>query len=196
MNPRDDAWLKAQIARADPWAAMAPGEAERLGRWAMERVSRRRAPRWRQRAAIAAVMVGSSIAFAALVDRLRPAPPSAITPSARARPEVAAPAVEVAAPRVEVRAAAEPTPARAKRLVEPPTIPPAAEKPPAREAPESPLAAEARLVLTALKQLRIEGNPDAALATLDAYDARFPAGTLRADAQAARSEALARKAQR
>lgn len=55
---------------------------------------------------------------------------------------------------------------------------------------ESPLAAEARLVAAALRQLRARRDGRGALAMLDAYAARFPDGALAGEGRAARIEAL------
>lgn len=55
---------------------------------------------------------------------------------------------------------------------------------------ESALAAESRLLGTALHQLRQERDAGAALRTLTQYRDRFPAGLLAEEAQAARADAL------
>jgi len=55
---------------------------------------------------------------------------------------------------------------------------------------ESVLAAEARLLATALRQLRQDHDPRKAIATLDALAAQFPHGLLGAEAQTTRIEAL------
>lgn len=60
----------------------------------------------------------------------------------------------------------------------------------AAEPGESALAAESRLLGTALHQLRQERDAGAALRTLTQYRDRFPAGLLAEEAQAARADAL------
>jgi len=56
--------------------------------------------------------------------------------------------------------------------------------------PSSPLAQESRLLARALDQLRGARDYAGALATLNEYDARFPAGLLRSEATLARLDAL------
>jgi tetratricopeptide (TPR) repeat protein len=56
----------------------------------------------------------------------------------------------------------------------------------------SPIADESALLGRAVAQLRNQGDPAAALAILDDYDARFPRGLLAFDALAARVDALVR----
>jgi hypothetical protein len=113
------------------------------------------------------------------VRRRAPAPaPVVVSPPTPAR-EVAvssgAPVVVSARPvRPRPRVAMAPPPA-------PALVPPSA---------PSALADESALLGRALAQLRREGNPAAALATLDEYEGRFPRGTMSFDAVAARVEAL------
>ena len=58
------------------------------------------------------------------------------------------------------------------------------------EAPVGTLSGEARLLTEALNRLRQQRDAAGALATLDAYDARFPTGTLRGESARARVDAL------
>jgi hypothetical protein len=68
---------------------------------------------------------------------------------------------------------------------------PEARGPVAARAPEpSPLAHESRLLARAHEQLRTRRDYAGALATLDEYDRRFPAGALRSEATLARLDAL------
>jgi hypothetical protein len=77
---------------------------------------------------------------------------------------------------------------------EPPAQPPAFEAP--ADAPGlSPIAEEAVLVGTALRKLRQDNDPGAALVLLDKHDARFAAGALGAEAKQTRIEALLRLGQ-
>jgi hypothetical protein len=58
------------------------------------------------------------------------------------------------------------------------------------EAPAGALSGEARLLTEALNRLRQKRDVAGAIATLDAYDARFPTGTLRGESARARVDAL------
>jgi hypothetical protein len=62
--------------------------------------------------------------------------------------------------------------------------------PPKPPPPPSALGSEAQLLGRALAQLRRDGDPAGALATLDEYEARFPRGAMAFDALAARAETL------
>jgi hypothetical protein len=95
---------------------------------------------------------------------------------------VAPRAASVPAPaRVAPRAASVPAPAKAQPQPQPPAV--AGDR-------ESALGAESKLLAEALRQLRGQRDPRAALATLDSHDARFPHGALAAEVRAARIEAL------
>ena len=83
-----------------------------------------------------------------------------------------------------VRASASPTPVP----LGPEPAPPCAEVPEAQRAK----ATEAGMVAEALSQLRQQGEPRAALVTLDAYARTFPHGVLEAEARRTRLEALIR----
>jgi hypothetical protein len=80
-----------------------------------------------------------------------------------------------------------PAPTPAPSAAPAPTAPAA---PVATTAPPSALGGESLLLGRALAQLRHEGDPAGALATLDEYDARFPRGVMAFDGLAARVETL------
>jgi hypothetical protein len=84
--------------------------------------------------------------------------------------------------------------ARASASPEPAVAPVAPEPPPRAEVPEvpQPKATEADLVAEALSQLRQQGDPRAALATLDVYARAFPHGVLETEAMRTRAEAVIR----
>jgi hypothetical protein len=105
----------------------------------------------------------------------RAAPPVALATAAPVAPAPAAPA--------EAAPATEPRPAHPARRA---TRPTAAIAPPAEE----PVVAESRLLASALRELRQQRDPAAALAALDDYERRFPAGALAPEAAAARVDAL------
>jgi hypothetical protein len=85
-----------------------------------------------------------------------------------------------------VRANAAPAPASAPVTPEP--------APPRAQVPEAPptKATEAGMVAEALSQLRQQGDPRAALVTLDAYGRAFPHGVLETEAVRTRLEAVIR----
>ena len=77
----------------------------------------------------------------------------------------------------------------------PPSAPPRFPAPPATAAvppapPPSSLAGETPLLSEALVRLRQRGDAQGALAALDVYEARFPRGALRREAEGARVDAL------
>jgi tetratricopeptide (TPR) repeat protein len=114
------------------------------------------------------------------VEPAPPANPSVPPPSrpdAPARSDEARPPSAAVPPRSRPRAPARPDEAR------PPSAP---------ERQEGSLAAEAKLLASALRALRQQHNAKQALAILDEYDVQFPAGTLASEARAARAEALLR----
>jgi hypothetical protein len=132
----------------------------------------------------------------AAIDRVRlpgqgegraPAPsgplPSPPAPALSPRP---VPVVEALAPAPAVAESASSPP---PRFIAPASPLPSA--PPAPVAVEA-LAAEARLLGAAVRALRQEDNPAKALALLDDFSARFPRGSLGAEATLARIDSLGR----
>lgn len=118
-----------------------------------------------------------------------PQPPSPPPTRLTVRDDVQ-PAPQVEAP-VAPRAASIHVPAKVMASVTAPAKAEAQPQPPAvAEDRESALGAESKLLATALRQLRRERDPRAALATLDSHDARFPHGALAGEVRAARIEAL------
>lgn len=105
------------------------------------------------------------------------------------------PARAVAAPTAAVDPVRTPSRAQKKHLltkpspIEPP-LSVAAVPPPSPPVEESALAIESRLLGQALLALRQQHDPKLALQRLDDYAGRFPAGSLHAEAQAARVDAL------
>ncbi len=97
-----------------------------------------------------------------------PSPPVVQAPAETAAllPAVAAPPARASAPTQPMLATPAPTPASGS------------------------LAAEAEVLTRALQQLRQEGRPAEALATLESYAERFPGGGLRREAAVARVDAL------
>jgi hypothetical protein len=200
-----DAWLETaaqQVLEGDPWALVSEQQAQRAGMSALAHVRERSSRKGSRALAIAFAVIASSAALAA-VGRVA-FMPRAATPQAPAPvpvrvevpPAVAPPApAPVTEPQPPLPA---PVPAAAPAHVErkPRTAVVKAVPAPAPSSEESALDAEAKLLLKALNQLRVEGDADAALATLDAHDARFPEGALKEEAAAARAEAQARKAGR
>jgi hypothetical protein len=202
-----DAWLETaaqQVRDGDPWALVSEQQAQLLGMSALARVRERSSRKGSRALAIAFAVIASSAALAAVgrvVLMPRAAPPPVLAPAPtriEAPPVVAPPApapVTEAEPQPPVAA---PVPAAAPPHVErkprPAAVKSAPAPPPSSE--DSALAAEAKLLLEALNQLRVEGDPDAALATLDAHDSQFPEGALKEEAAAARAEAHALKAGR
>ena len=155
----------------------------------------RRPARWPVLVTAAVVL----FAGGALAARYKPEPLrrllAVILPAPRPPAPVERPPASPAAPVVEPSSGeAAPQPVRPRpipRVVAAPrheraAIETPAEKPPAPSA----LADESALLGRALGQLRREGNPAAALATLDDYQGRFPHGVMAFDAVAARVEAL------
>jgi hypothetical protein len=114
-----------------------------------------------------------------------PSPPRVEPRRAPARP---APVIEPL-PATETPAP-PPRPRPAPRIASAPRPERVVETPPPEAPPPSALADESALLGRALRQLRREGNPAAALATLDQYESRFPRGVMAFDAIAARVEAL------
>jgi hypothetical protein len=117
-----------------------------------------------------------------------PPPPQVLpSPSIAATPVAPAPARRRAVHHHHRTLALRESPARAPVVAAPA---PGAPAPAAATPAPSRLAAETQLLGEALTQLRQRQDPGAALATLDDYEARFPAGALAFDALAARVDAL------
>lgn len=176
MNEAD---LKRRLERGDAWATLSADQTDRLAAEALAGMSQRKTQRGLK------LMLGLGAAFA-----LSSAALAAVAWSRAGTPPPPAPQ-QTHAPAVS------PTP---------PSPPPVVESPPAAPLPAPPapklrtpapapstLGAESKLLMTALRQLRVEADPDAALATLDDYEGRFPAGALKKEAAAAREEALTLK---
>src|SRR6185436_15905415 len=95
------------------------------------------------------------------------------------------------APVVSPRPAPAPSVSAPIPAPEPSTIVVTQPEPPAAAAPaESSLSREATLLGRALKALRRDRDPAAALRALDEYRASFPGGTLAVEARVARVDAL------
>ncbi|MBL8955631.1 MAG: hypothetical protein JNK82_32955 [Myxococcaceae bacterium] len=171
--------------RGDPWAALAPGRAEAMSAAALRRVLATTRPSRpsRQRWVVAFVVLGASFALAALGDATRarevPAPVPAV-------PAVPAPAPKPRVPSVEPSAPPLVPVSEAPRR---PLGPPVKRAQLGVKRADDALAAESKLLLEALRALRVEKNPKAALAKLDAYALEFPKGTLKDEADALRREA-------
>jgi TolA-binding protein len=86
--------------------------------------------------------------------------------------------------------ATEPMAHAAQDVAPPRLVPPAVPAPALAPLAPSALAVEAPLLAEALTRLRQHQDAPGALAALDAYDARFPRGTLRREADGARVDAL------
>jgi hypothetical protein len=125
-----------------------------------------------------------------------PAAPLASTPTAPATVTRSLPAPRrLAVNHLHAPPLAKPSERPAPVLEPVPLAPPAAPATPAPRAPAArPLAApppdEQVLITTALHKLRTTREPEAALAALDAYAARFPTGVLAPEAARLRTEAL------
>jgi hypothetical protein len=124
---------------------------------------------------------------------------TAADPGPKRRPKLEGAAAHVASEEVPPRAAAgSPAPPRDVEPGAPPTTPTAeadstpAETAGARETapPPSGLAVETALLADGLARLRQRRDARGALAALDTYDARFPHGALRREAEGARVDAL------
>ena len=153
--------------------------------------------------AITLVCVGSALAM----YRRRAAEPQVPAPALRAftseseapddipmklSAKMPAPVVapEVAEAIAPAPVATEPTERAANEVVAPNPVASDVAAPQTSATSESLLAAEARLLATALRQLRQDHDPHKAIATLDALAAQFPRGLLGAEAQTTRIEAL------
>jgi hypothetical protein len=112
-----------------------------------------------------------------------PAPGQA-TPEPQPRGDLTRPSSSASALPASPAHASEPAAETANLLPTPTTSPPPAPAPPSAFAVETPLLGEA---LTLLRQQR---DARGALAALDTYDARFPRGALRREADGARVDAL------
>jgi hypothetical protein len=97
--------------------------------------------------------------------------------------------VEAAAPEPAPIAPAEESTAAASPVAPPPAPVPVAAPAPVAASPST-LASETPLLGAALTHLRQERDATGALALLDAYDVRFPRGTMRREADGARVDAL------
>jgi hypothetical protein len=129
---------------------------------------------------------------AVALDVETPPDPAPDPGAAAVPPSVASAEVSVKQPvrRAATRERSDLSPAPAIVLAAPPPEPvPFRPEPPA--APES-KTTEAAMVAQALSQLRQEGDPRAALATLDAYARAFPHGVLEIEALRTRAEAVIR----
>jgi hypothetical protein len=193
-----EAVLGAALRRAR--AATTPPEAVYAR---VQRVPGRRAPavrpyRWR----VAMVTVAALLAVAGSVGAARqPLRRWAVRHRFISPPPVAA-AREAAVRAPRTPAAREPEappivapPALAEALAAgtappPPVLAPLAVPTAVSSDVPSPAAEEARLLAGAFRALRAQARADAALAALDDYDRRFPAGLLRGEARLARVEAL------
>jgi TolA-binding protein len=161
---------------------------------------------WRWRLALAALLLfstGGVVGAAGLLLRwARSAPPAAITKriatrieppastigKARVRgtsPDDLPPPIEEAPPLVPSPPPAI-VPMKRRSTTVPALVPPVA---PSASAPAAPIT-EAGLLAEAFRVLRAERDAAAALQTLDQYDRKYPGGTLAAEAQVARVEAL------
>jgi hypothetical protein len=181
----NDVELSHAVRRADPFAALSPRQLERLGLAALAGAERRLAPSWSRKAALAFALVLSSAALAAFARYTTSSEGGTLIDATRGGAALV--------PRTE-RPPAPPEPAPVPEApVQRPA--PVVRKPPPAAAAEKTdsttgLGEEAELLLTALRQLRVDSDPKAALSTLDLYDQKFPQGALREDADAARREAL------
>ena len=113
-----------------------------------------------------------------------PGPVASPAPCVAAAPAPPAPPALAPAPTAEPATSVEPA-TEVRRHV--------AHAPRAHEAPapaEDPVVAESRLLASALQELRQRHDAQAALAALDEYERRFPAGALAPEAAAARIDAL------
>ncbi|HEV3031550.1 MAG TPA: hypothetical protein VG319_07885 [Polyangia bacterium] len=132
--------------------------------------------------ALPAPLAPSAVALAApAAPRALDLPIADVTPRRRASIGAAAPT------------ASEPVARAAQEVAPPRLVPPAVPAPalaPREPLAPSALAVEAPLLAEALTRLRQRQDARGALAALDAYDARFPRGTLRREADGARVDAL------
>lgn len=201
-----DPWLEAtaeKVRAGDPWASISDQRAASVGAAALARVRDERVPRPKpRRLVLVMAALASSLALAAIGRQVvqqwvqEPVVPVRVAPAPKPVPEVVAPLPEPGtvppSPPVEERPEVREPVRAAKKLPLTPTLPPTRGEGalPATDA----LDAEAKLLLTALRQLKIERNPEAALATLDEHAARFPEGAMKEEAAAARREAEEAKA--
>lgn len=187
----------AELLRAlqPPPARLAPSARARIAATLEQRAARAQAPRrmvWPAAVAAAIVLFAGGVVGAAWgipsarrwLGRWVAAPEPTATP---ARPVAAAPAPMVApepAP-TPAPAAIPAAPAESRRHVA------HAPRPHESAVPaEDPVVAESRLLAGALQDLRQRHDAQAALAALDDYERRFPAGALAPEAAAARIDAL------
>ncbi len=214
-----------RVAAGDPWATLSPEQREHLEAAALWRVQAEKLKREKGRGLTVALVFAGSAALAAVgnfavgqwraanagvpIERARvqletPGPmesPAVESVSEEAQPSVAAPTAPAAeAPRASATIVSPHAIAPAPRRVRVLPAAAAVEAPRAEASAPAPandaLDAEARLLLTALRQLRVEHDADAALKTLALHAAQFPDGTLKSEADAARTEAQAFKASR
>ncbi len=179
-----------------------PLSPERLALVARRLIARPpRSSLWRLRWAMAVALVLAGSAGGAFAtwgimrwaDRPTATPAAPVGPHRPARPRRMAarpvpPSPEAPLPVAQVKSLELPalTPLLAGRIASRPRAAPGS----AASTAPSPLAAEAGALSAALAHLRTAHDPVAALATLDGYEARFPRGTLRQEAAAARVDAL------
>jgi hypothetical protein len=197
-----DAWLESaaqQVRDGDPWALVSEQQAQRVGASALAQVRERSSRKGSRALAIAFAVIASSAALAAvgkvaLAPRPAASPAPARVPVGAERSVVAAP-LTVPPPERELEApVAPPGPESVERKRPAPALVPKAHSP--MQSDECSLDGEAKILLKALNQLRVESDPDGALATLDAHDVKCPKGALKEEAAAARAEAQAKKAGR
>jgi tetratricopeptide (TPR) repeat protein len=185
----------AELLRAlqPPPARLAPSARARIVATLEERATREQAPRrmvWPAAVAAAIVLFAGGVVGAAWgipsarrwLGRWVAAPaPTPARPAAAPAP-AAPPAAPVLAPAPEP--SVEPAPEPRRHVAHAP-------RPHETAAPaEDPVVAESRLLATALQDLRQRHDAQAALAALDDYERRFPAGALAPEATAARIDAL------
>ena len=190
----------AELLRAlqPPPARLAPSARARIAATLDERAARAQAPRrvfWPAAVAAAIVLfaggvVGAAWGIPVRATLARPLGRSARPTATPARP-VAAPA-PAAAP---VLAAPDPAPAPEPTSTLAPATGPRrhvahAPRPHESRARRGSVVAESRLLAGALQDLRQRHDAQAALAALDDYERRFPAGVLAPQAAAARIDAL------
>jgi hypothetical protein len=197
-----DAWLESaaqQVREGDPWALVSEQQAQRAGASALAQVRERSSRKGSRALALAFAVIASSAALAA-VGKVALAPHAAVSPAparvpVRVEPSVGAPPVTVPQREREIDAPVGP-PARqsVERKRPAPALAPKVQSP--VQSDECSLDGEAKILLKALNQLRVESDPDGALATLDAHDVKCPKGALKQEAAAARAEAQAKKAGR
>ncbi|HVR00754.1 MAG TPA: hypothetical protein VMT47_01355 [Polyangia bacterium] len=139
---------------------------------------------------------GDALATAEPAALPAPVAPSAVALAAPANERALNLLITKVAPRrrASIRAAAptasDPVARAAQEVAPLRLVPPAVPVPAVAPLAPSALAVEAPLLAEALTRLRQQQDATGALVALDAYDARFPRGTLRREADGARVDAL------